>query len=393
MNTTDVDRVPARSIYDVVIVGARCAGAATAMLLARGGLSVLAIDRSPYGSDTLSTHALLRGAMVQLTRWGLADRVLATGVPPVRTTTFRYGDEAVPVPIKPRDGVSWLAAPRRTVLDALLVDAARAAGATIVHGPRVVDLLRGDNGRVLGVTVQDRSGTVRHLRAGIVLGADGRRSIVAERPGAAPYRTGSHAAGVVYGYWPGLAAQGYEWMFAPQVTAGAIPTNDGQACLFVACPSARFLGDIRHDLEVGYFRLLREIAPALADVVSSAPAGGRLRGYPGERGYVRQSVGRGWALVGDAGYFKDPITAHGITDAFRDAELLSRAVLTGSGRALADYQSARDDLSRTMFAITDEIASFSWSMDRVRALHHEMSRELNREAEQLAAFAGEPMLA
>jgi flavin-dependent dehydrogenase len=279
------------------------------------------------------------------------------------------------------------------VLDALLVDAARAADATVVHGPRVVDLLRGADGRVLGVVAEERDGTVRQLRAGIVIGADGRRSIVAHRVGAAPYRIGTHAAAVIYGYWPGVAVAGYEWMFTPQVTGGAIPTNDGDVCLFVACPPARFLSDIRRDLEVGYFRLFSEVSPALLDVVSTSTAAVKLRGYPGEPGYVRQSVGRGWALVGDAGYFKDPITAHGITDAFRDAELLSHAVLTGSERALAEYQTMRDDLSQGMFAITDEIASFSWSMTRVRELHHEMSRELNREAERLAASSSAEALA
>lgn len=376
-----------RSSYDVVVVGARCAGAATAMLLARGGLSVLAIDRSPYGSDTLSTHALLRGAMVQLVRWGLADRVRQSGAALVRRTTFHYADQAVPIDIAPRDGVEWLAAPRRTVLDALLVDEARRAGATVVHGPRVAGLLRAIRGHgVHGVELQGRDGARRSIRAGIVIGADGARSTVAGLVRAAPYRVGRHAAGVVFAYWTGLDVDGYEWRFSPGAATGVIPTNDGAVCVFAGCSSARFLEVIRHDLEVGYFDLLRAVSPALRDAVSRARRAGRFRGFAGERGWMRQSWGPGWALVGDAGYFKDPITAHGITDAFRDAEILARAVLTGSERALAGYQDARDALSIGLFEITDEVAGFEGSMGELEAVHRRMSREMNREAAALAAL-------
>ena len=373
--------------YDVVVVGARCAGAATAMLLARGGLSVLAVDRSPYGSDTLSTHALLRGAMVQLVRWGLADRVRQTGTTLVRRTTFHYGDAAVPIDIAPRDGVEWLAAPRRTVLDALLVDEARRAGATIVHGPRVTGLLRaGRGGGVCGVELEGRDGVRRAIRAGIVIGADGARSTVAGLVQAAPYRVGRHAAGVVFSYWTGLEIDGYEWRFTPGAATGAIPTSDGAVCVFAGCSSARFLDVIRRDLEVGYFGLLREVSPPLLDAVSGARQAGRFRGFPGERGWMRQSHGPGWALVGDAGYFKDPITAHGITDAFRDAELLARAVLTGAERALSDYQQERDALSIGLFEITDEVAGFGGTMGELEAVHRRMSREMNREAAALVAL-------
>jgi flavin-dependent dehydrogenase len=384
--TAHPDIAALRPIYDVVVVGARCAGAATAMLLARGGLSVLAVDRSPYGSDTSSTHALLRGAMVQLVRWGLADRVRQTGVALVRQTTFDYGGEAHPIEISPRDGVSWLAAPRRTVLDALLVDAARDAGATVLHGPRVTGLLRGPDGRVLGVELEGRDGSRRQIRAGVVVGADGAHSTVASLVHAEPYRLGAHAAGVVYGYWSGVGAGGYEWLFSGRAAVGVIPTNDGAVCVFAGCPAARFLDEIRRDLEIGYFRLLGEVSPPLMHAAASARLLGRLRGFAGEPGWMRQSHGRGWALVGDAGYFKDPITAHGISDALRDAELLARALLTGAERALADYQHERDALSHALFDITDEVASFSWTLGRLEALHKQMSRELNRESAYLAAL-------
>jgi 2-polyprenyl-6-methoxyphenol hydroxylase-like FAD-dependent oxidoreductase len=119
MNPTD-----SRSSHDVVIVGARAAGAAAALVLARAGIDVVVVDRSRYGADTLSTHALMRAGVVQLHRWGLLESVIAAGTPAVRKTTFVYADETIPLPIKPSHGVDALYAPRRTVLDPILVDAA-----------------------------------------------------------------------------------------------------------------------------------------------------------------------------------------------------------------------------------------------------------------------------
>src|SRR5438445_616320 len=129
--------------YDVVVVGARCAGAATAMLLARNGLDVALVDRAPAaGTDTLSTHALMRAGVIQLQRWGLLDQVVAAGTPAIRRTVFHYGDAATTVALKPFGGVDALYAPRRTVLDPLLVDAARDAGADVVFGMSVTGVGR-----------------------------------------------------------------------------------------------------------------------------------------------------------------------------------------------------------------------------------------------------------
>jgi len=151
---------PPASSYDVIVVGARCAGAAAAMLLARAGHRVLVVDRGRYGTDTLSTHALMRGAVVQLHRWSLLPAVIAAATTPVRQATFVYGEETVTVPITARDGVDALYAPRRYVLDRLLVDAASAAGADSVFGVRLRELRRSDTGRVNGVVLEDQSGQV-----------------------------------------------------------------------------------------------------------------------------------------------------------------------------------------------------------------------------------------
>lgn len=378
-----------RTDYDVVVCGARCAGASTAMLLARQGLRVLVVERARYGSDTLSTLALMRGGVLQLHRWGLVDELDALGTPRIRKTTFHYGDASIPIAIKPRDGVTSLYAPRRMYLDAMLVDAARDAGAAVLHGVRLVDVTR-SAGRVDGVLIEDASGGVRHIGAGIVIGADGGRSTVANRVGAETYRVGRFATGTVYGFWRDLDLdEGFHWHFrdlTPRRSgtgAGAIPTNDGCTLVFASVPSERFQNEIRFDTTAGYHRVLAECAPNLARSVLAGRRVGGLRGFAGVRGYMRRSFGPGWALVGDAGYFKDPLTAHGITDALRDAELLATAVVEGSLAALASYQARRDRLSMRLFEVTDEIASCRWDLPAVKRLHKEMSVEMNREVDAL----------
>jgi len=374
--------------YDAVVVGARVAGAATAMLLARAGLRVLAVDKGRPGSDTVSTHALMRGGVVQLDRWGVLAGVDAAGTPPIRSATFHYGAEKVPVPIEPRDGVDGLRAPRRTVLDTLLVDAARAAGAQVAHETRVTDLLRDAGGRVTGVTVAAADGAVARIAARIVIGADGARSEVARRAGAGYVRRARHAAAVAYGYWPDMDASGYAWHFGRAVSAGVIPTNDGLACVFAAMPPERFREGRVADLAALHRRVLAENDPALADAVAGRAPIGPMRAYPGVPGFIRQAWGPGWALVGDAGYFKDPITAHGMTDALRDAELLANAVARGGDDALAAYQAARDDLALEGLAISDELASYEWDMERAARLHRQFSRYMSREMKVIRALGG-----
>lgn len=381
-----------QSSYDAVVVGARCAGASTAMLLARQGARVLAVDRSAYGSDTLSTLALMRGGTLQLHRWGVLDAVKQAGTPPIRVTSFRYGGEQVDVAIKPKDGVDALYAPRRTVLDAILANAAADAGADVMHGVRLTDVLRNPDGRVSGVVLQDRNGVGRPVRAGIVIGADGQQSTVARLVGAMPYVTGSHATGVIYGFWRGLRMQGYQWYYAPGIGIGAIQTNDGLTCLFVAVPSERFMRELRYDLASAHQRVLSEMDPDLAAEVRDSAQEGHLRGFPGRPGYFRQSWGPGWALVGDAGYFKDPYTAHGISDALRDAELLARAVSEGTEAALAQYQAVRDELSLGLFDVTDRIASFSWNLATLRDWHRELSQEMQREVAWMLELDAHPMM-
>ena len=377
---------PLEQHYDAIVVGARCAGAATAMLLARRGLKVLLFDRDRRGADTLSTLAIMRAGVLQLHRWGLLDQVRAAGAQPIRSTSFIYGDEVITVPIKMRDGVDTLYAPRRTTLDVILADAAAEAGADVRYGPRLVDLIRNPDGRVTGAVIEDRERAIHRVGADLVIGADGIHSGVAKLVASAPYKEGRFAAGVVYAFFRGIANQGNRWYYRPGISIGAIPTNHDETCVFVAIPPVRFHQDIRMDMEAGHRRGLSECHSGLAEEVAAAVPSERVRGFPGHPTYMRQSHGPGWALVGDAGYFKDPITAHGISDALRDAEFLARAVARGSERALADYQSNRDELSHVLFESTDAIAGFGWTLDTLKPLHKSLSVAMNHEVDALVGL-------
>ena len=366
-----------KSFYDVVVVGARCAGAATGMLLARAGANVLVVEQAAPGTDTLSTHALMRAGVLQLARWGLLDAIRAVGTPPIEWATFHYEEQVTEVRIKPRDGVDALYAPRRTVLDPILARAANDAGAEIIYRTRVRRLQRDSTGRIAGVVVESGAQT-RAVAAALVVGADGVHSTVATDLELQAYELGSHVGGVIFTRASGLPVNGYHWHYAPGVSVGVIPTNGGETLVFVETSRLRFMRELRFDLAAGFDRVLREAAPSLAAAVAQTSRS-TFRGFAGHPGFLRPAFGPGWALVGDAGYFKDPITAHGITDALRDAELLARAVIRGTEEALKNYQMLRDDLSVPLLKITDEIASFAWTMPRLQALHKALSDEMARE--------------
>ena len=379
-NTNAIDTL--RSSYDAVIVGARCAGAATAMLLARAGLDVLVIEQGARGADTLSTLALMRAGVLQLSRWSVLDALKSAGTPRIEITTFHYGNDAVEIPIKPRDGVDALYAPRRTVLDPLLADAAASAGAQLAYRVRLRELLRDANGRVSGALVES-GGRARRISAEIVIGADGLASTVAKGVDAQPYRVGAHMSGVIYTLADGFHVDGYHWHYTPGASIGVIPTNHGQTLVFAATTHTRFLRELRFDLAAGFRTLVHETAPSLETALSTATLS-PYRGFAGHPGFLRPAWGPGWALVGDAGYFKDPITAHGITDALRDAGSLARAVVSGTEAALDEYQGVRDRLSLGLFSLTDEIASFAWDMPRLQSLHKSLSEEMTREVRHIA---------
>jgi 2-polyprenyl-6-methoxyphenol hydroxylase-like FAD-dependent oxidoreductase len=380
--------------FDVIVVGARAAGAASAMLLARHGLRVLVVDRSRHGADTLSTHALLRAGVLQLHRWGVLDDIVAAGTPPVRRTTFIYDDDRIGISIKPAAGIDALYAPRRTVLDPVLVDAAIAAGADVRFGITMTDLVRDHAGRVTGITGRDLDGRRVSFAARLVIGADGVRSTVAARAGAPMERVGTGVSGVTYGYWSGVESDGYEWIFRPDACAGVIPTNGDQVCVFAAGTPATIGGggvSMVHDV-------LEAAAPDVAARVRAGVAPAGTRTHSGRPGFVRRSWGAGWALVGDAGYWKDPIGAHGLSAALRDAELLARSVIatedddeTERTGALAEYQATRDRLSADLFDVVDVIAGYRWTDHEIPGLLLQLSAAMTDEVEALTSLDQVPV--
>jgi 2-polyprenyl-6-methoxyphenol hydroxylase-like FAD-dependent oxidoreductase len=350
---------------------------------------VLCLDRSRYGSDTVSTHALMRAGVLLLDRWGVLAAIRAAGTPPIRSMTFFYGDDAVPVTLRPSPGVDALYAPRRTVLDTALVDAAAAAGATFRFGTAATGLTRDAGGRVTGVLTQARNGSRSSEPAALVIGADGRSSLVADRVAAAARYKGRTASALVYGYWPGLPVDGYAWCYRPGVSAGAIPTNDGLTCVFAAGPARTVEPLVRAH---GPQRALRDLtAPGpLGPLLPAAHPAGNVRFVRGAPAHLRRAFGPGWALVGDAGYWKDPLSTHGITAALRDAELLARAVLAAPAPAqrvaLGRYATTRDALSLPMLRVVERIAGHDWSLPEVRALLMQMAAAQTDEVRLLEAL-------
>lgn len=380
---------PTAPRHDVVVVGARCAGAATALQLARAGHDVALVDRATFPSDTLSTHAIARSGVVQLVKWGLYDDVLASGAPPLRDIEFHDGDQVVRRTLKERHGVDALVAPRRTVLDQLLVDAAVAAGARLHTGITVTEVARADDGRVTGVRGRAPYGPVE-MRARIVVGADGLRSRIARSVGAPVVLEGRSTGSTHYAYfagdWPAL-----EYHLGEQAFAGVFPTHGGEACVWVCAPTDRAVVVRRSTASVddALLQLLRTTAPALADRIDGCRQASPARGALSLPNQVRACAGPGWALVGDAAYHRDAITGHGISDAFRDSELLAGAVdaaLRGGDEAglLAAYERERAAMAQPIFDLTCAMAEYP-DLDRFRILQMRLSNAIEAEAAALAA--------
>jgi 2-polyprenyl-6-methoxyphenol hydroxylase-like FAD-dependent oxidoreductase len=261
----------------------------------------------------------------------------------------------------------------------------------VLHETTATQLLRHSAGRVAGVRVVRRGRGTADLHAAFTVGADGIRSTVAEGVAAPVVRRGVAEGAVLYRYFEGLPAEGYEWAYGDRAAAGLIPTNDA-TCVFVGTAPSRLRRLRRDGADRAFHTLLAAAAPGLVDRVAAATPASSLRGWSGAPGFLRRCWGPGWALVGDAGYFKDPITTHGMTDAMRDAELLADAllaVLSGESddAALAGYESTRDRLSSRLFAVTEAVAAYDWDLVRVRLLLREVSSAMGDEVDHLQALS------
>jgi 2-polyprenyl-6-methoxyphenol hydroxylase-like FAD-dependent oxidoreductase len=345
--------------YDAIVVGARCAGAPTAKLLAEKGYRVLVVDRASFPSDTLSTLVIHATGVAALRRWGLLDEVVATGCPPLDTYTFDFGPVVISGTPHPHEGSSTAYAPRRTVLDKILVDAAARAGAEVREGFTVEDLLFED-GAVVGLRGRDASGRPVGERARVVIGADGWNSRVARAVRPEQYDEKPMLENAFYTFWSGLPVDSFVTTIRGDRAFAAIPTNEDLTLLLVGFPY-RDAGLFKADVEGNYLAAL-DREPQFAERVRHARREARFAGG-GVPNFFRKPYGPGWALVGDAGYTRDPVTAQGISDAFRDAELCAAALHEAfdGGRsfdeAMSDYQQTRDLRARPIYEFTTQLAT------------------------------------
>jgi flavin-dependent dehydrogenase len=347
--------------YDAIVVGARCGGSPTAMLLARNGYRVLLVDRATFPSDTMSTHLAHPPAVAALDRWGILEQLEATNCPPITRYSFDFGPVAVAGTPRPSNGTAKAYCPRRIVLDALLVEAAAAAGAEVREAFTVEEVLV-DDGRVTGIRGHAKGGESVTETAQVVVGADGRHSLLAKAVQPERYNEVAPLAPAYYAYWSGLPADGFDTYIRAESGRGwaAIPTHDGLTCVVQGTPQADF-ATTKKDVEGTYLEGF-ELAPEFAERINGAKRESGFMGAGDLSGYFRKPYGPGWALVGDAGYHKHPITAFGITDAFRDAEAVASALdETFSERrsfddAMADYQRARDEEAMPIYEFTCDFA-------------------------------------
>ena len=347
--------------YDAIIVGARCAGSPTAILLARMGYRVLLLDKATFPSDTMSTHFAHPPGLAALARWGLLERLEATGCPPVETYSFDFGPLTISGSPRPIDGIAHGYCPRRTVLDQLLVDAAVEAGAELREGFTVDEILAGD-GTVTGIRGHAKGGKEVTERARVVIGADGKHSLVAKTVQPEEYNERRSHLAMYYAYWSGLPSSGFETTIRAENRRGwaAIPTHDDLTVLPFAWPVEEFHAN-RKDIEGNFFAAM-DSAPQFAERVRAAKRESKFIGSAELPGYFRKPFGPGWALLGDAGYHKNPITAMGINDAFRDAELVAGALddaflgKRSYEEGMSHYQQARDHEALPVYEFTDDFA-------------------------------------
>ncbi|MEH2294092.1 NAD(P)/FAD-dependent oxidoreductase [Nostoc sp.] len=348
------------NIYDAIIVGARCAGSPTAMLLARKGYRVLLLDRATFPSDIMSGHLIHPSGVALLKRWGLLDKVAASNCPPIRQVKFDFGPASFVGHGPSIDGVSDCYGVRRKYLDKILVDAATEAGAELREGFSVQEILM-DGDRVTGIRGRMKNGQVVTEKARIVIGADGINSLVARSVKAATYNERPSLTGCYYSYWSNFPMECGEVYIRDGRFISTEPTNDGLTQLFVQFPYHEFQ-EFRKDIEGNFLKTL-ELTPDLAKLASNAQRQEPFVGTSNNINFFRKAFGNGWALVGDARYHRDPLTAQGITNSFQDAQVLADAIDTAfSGYqplevTLAGYELQRDAEVMPIYDLTCQLAA------------------------------------
>ncbi len=371
--------------YDVIVIGARCAGAPLAMLLARQGRRVLVVDRARFPSDTVSTHFMWPRTTAFLAKWGLLDALAATGCPPIDRVSIHFGDVTLSGRPEAIDGTAVMYCPRRTVLDALLVDAARNAGAEVRERTLMRELLwEGD--RVAGVRLSGPDGS-REERAALVVGADGLTSGLAEAAGAGIDRSHPSLTCGFYAYWEGVPTEGVEFYMRQGRDVLVFPTHDGLTCIWVGRSNGEW-PSYKADTETVY---LAGLDPPLRQRVQAGRRATPFRGTHRLPNRYHRCWGQGWALVGDAAYHRDPLTGMGIGDAFLGADLLAAAIHAGLdgdlAAALAGYQQALWDSTSAVFDYTVQSAALKDPVP-LAPLYAEIARRPDRTQLLMNVLAG-----
>ena len=378
-------------VYDVIVVGARCSGAPTAMLLARHGYRVLLLDRARFPRDTLSTLYIHVTGAACLARWGLLEAVLATGCPPLTGLSFLAPGVRIEGPVPVLDGVGMGCAPRRYALDMVLAEAAVQAGAEFRQEVSVTGL-HWEDGVVSGVRCRLPGGGETVERARLVIGADGRNSTVARLVGAPFLRYDGRLTRAWYAYWSGIADERLRLYTGRGAGAATLATGDGLSVVVVQFPrdGAPVAGQ---DRQRAYLDLVARASPELRQSLSGACQEDRLYCCSDLPNFFRRPCGPGWALVGDAAHHKDPVGARGIADALQQAELLARVlagVLGDRGRISAALRSYAAELGRRFTGAYEnalQLARFQMSEQELDWLRRNQSDPAFRAA-FLEALAG-----
>lgn len=316
----------------MVVVGARLAGCAVAAPLARAGRRVLVLDRMRFPSDQLSTHVLMPAGTSELSKMGALPRILALNPSRVRWVHLEAEGIECHERVRPAaDGIDYGVCVPRDLQDVQLIEAAREQGAE-VRERSTLEALSWRAGRVTGVRYRDGEGEEREVACTLVVGADGRRSTVASLVGAwRPYRLSRNGRGLVFRYLEDPRAGTadaetyYQWREG-NIIAFAFPTTPAGKLLILLMGHRDEAGEARHDPE-GYWQRKLAEHPGLAARVAGAPPGSKLRSTGETPAFFRASSGPGWALAGDAGHFKDPVTGQGMRDAMFAGRTLAEQVL------------------------------------------------------------------
>lgn len=350
-----------QAAYDVLVIGARVAGASLALLLGQRGHRVLMVDRDAFPSDTLSTHFVGGFGVTALRQLGVLPELDAAGFRHITRTRTWVEDCLFEGP--GGESGNFALCPRRDVLDSLLIRHAIEQGKVDFHARTHAESLIEEDGRVVGAVVCDANGERHEIRAQVVVGADGKYSKMAEWVKAERYHELPAQRPVYYGYYHGIAPlpePAIEMFFAHNNIGFVFPMRPDEDCLALEIQSEEF-DEFRANPRASFEEHVRAL-PGMAARMTGASLEGRLQGARGVENFLRKPYGPGWALTGDAGYLKDPCTGQGIGDALAQSFMLADALdatLHGADwdATLSEFQRTRD---KAMLPV------YRWTLDAMQ---------------------------